>query len=128
MSKMTKAEQQALDRIAVIIDDVQSGLADIRQSPAVRLSVTLTKLARALPYGTDPIMHQLYRALNSVGANIVEGFGRGPSQARTQFLLIARGSAEEALVHAECVEWSEAHQIQLLICYVEQMILRYVTD
>jgi four helix bundle protein len=42
---------------------------------------------------------QLRRAVQSVGANISEGFGRGPGPARDHALRIARGEAEEANRH-----------------------------
>jgi len=42
---------------------------------------------------------QLRRAVQSVGANISEGFGRGAGPGRDHALRIARGEAEEAIRH-----------------------------
>src|SRR5579871_2803722 len=42
---------------------------------------------------------QLRSAVNSIGANIAEGYGRGPGPDRVRFFRIARGSAEEAIQH-----------------------------
>ena len=42
---------------------------------------------------------QLRAAANSIGANIAEGYGKGPGGDRLRFFRIAAGSCEEALHH-----------------------------
>lgn len=49
-----------------------------------------------LPKTQEFLVIQLLRAISSVGANIVEGYGRHYQKSYRQFLSIARGSAFEA--------------------------------
>ena len=44
-------------------------------------------------------VNQLRASAQSVGANIAEGFGRGPGRDRTRYLRMARGEAEETIRH-----------------------------
>ena len=43
--------------------------------------------------------HQLRKASQSIGANISEGFGRGPGPERDQKLRVSRGEAEATIRH-----------------------------
>ena len=44
-------------------------------------------------------VNQIRRSVQSVAANIAEGFGRGTEADRARLLRIARGAAEEAIQH-----------------------------
>jgi four helix bundle protein len=44
-------------------------------------------------------VNQMKRSVQSVAANIAEGFGRGTEQDRARLLRIARGEAEETIQH-----------------------------
>jgi len=44
-------------------------------------------------------VHQLRKAAQSIGANICEGFGRGPGPERDSKLRVSRGEAEETIRH-----------------------------
>ena len=44
-------------------------------------------------------VNQLRASVQSIGANIAEGFGRGPGRDRIRYLRIARGEAEETIQH-----------------------------
>jgi four helix bundle protein len=44
-------------------------------------------------------VNQLRKASQSIGANISEGFGRGPGPERDQKLRVSRGEAEETIRH-----------------------------
>jgi four helix bundle protein len=44
-------------------------------------------------------VYQLRKASQSIGANISEGFGRGPGPERDQKLRVSRGEAEETIRH-----------------------------
>jgi four helix bundle protein len=44
-------------------------------------------------------VHQLRKAAQSIGANISEGFGRGPGPERDHKLRVSRGEAEETIRH-----------------------------
>lgn len=44
-------------------------------------------------------VHQLRKAAQSIGANISEGFGRGPGPERDYKLRLSRGEAEETIRH-----------------------------
>jgi four helix bundle protein len=44
-------------------------------------------------------VNQMRRSVQSVAANIAEGFGRGTEQDRARLLRIARGEAEETIQH-----------------------------
>ncbi len=65
---------------------------------SVELALDIYRLVDKLPksehYG---IRDQLTRAINSVGANIAEGYGRYSYKDFTRFLYIARGSLMETL-------------------------------
>src|SRR5579862_1078347 len=65
---------------------------------ATSFAVDVDKLiCAARPHLIDAA--QLRAAVNSVGANIAEAYGRDPGPDRVHFFRIARGSAEEALQH-----------------------------
>jgi len=53
-------------------------------------------VGRWKPLAADTIGKQLVRALASVGANMVEGDGRGSDPDAARFFVIARASAREA--------------------------------
>jgi len=44
-------------------------------------------------------VNQMRRSVQSVAANIAEGFGRGTGRDRARLLRVARGEAEETLQH-----------------------------
>jgi four helix bundle protein len=44
-------------------------------------------------------INQLRASVQSIGANIAEGFGRGPGRDRSRYPRIARGEAEETIRH-----------------------------
>ena len=44
-------------------------------------------------------VNQLRNSVQSIGANIAEGFGRGTDRDRARLLRIARGEAEETIRH-----------------------------
>ena len=45
---------------------------------------------------TSPVAGQLYRSVNSIGANIAEGYGKSSGRDRVRFFEYALGSAREA--------------------------------
>ena len=46
-------------------------------------------------FGIKRLIEQQFASADSIAANIEEGFGRGSRKEYTQFLIIARGSAQE---------------------------------
>jgi four helix bundle protein len=46
--------------------------------------------------GLQRLVSQQYASLDSIAANIEEGYGRGSRREYAQFLIIARGSAQES--------------------------------
>lgn len=77
---------------------------------AERLSDHIWELAMAWrSFPRDTVGKQLVRAVDSVGANIAEGYGRGDIKDHKRFVRIARGSLNETL------HWlRRAHQRHLL--------------
>ena len=64
----------------------------------VRLSDDVWREVRAWsPFDRDTVGVQLVKALDSVGANLVEGDGRYTDKEAIRFFVIARGSGREAL-------------------------------
>ncbi|HZH98402.1 MAG TPA: four helix bundle protein [Fimbriimonadaceae bacterium] len=53
------------------------------------------------PHHRDTVGRQLIRAIDSVGANLVEGDGRYSSADALHFFIVARGSAREARLWLE---------------------------
>ena len=66
---------------------------------AARAADRVNALIDGAPPGRLLYAGQLRRAVQSVAANISEGFGRGAGPARDNALRIARGEAEEAIRH-----------------------------
>ena len=67
---------------------------------AMELSIQVFQLSNSLPRSEDyGLTSQLRRAANSVSANISEGFGRNINKDKSQFYIIARGSAFETQNH-----------------------------
>ena len=61
----------------------------------------VNKLIDRSPRGRLLHVRQLRDAVQSIGANISEGFGRGSGRARNHSLDIARGETEEAIRHMQ---------------------------
>lgn len=64
---------------------------------AVNFAEQVIKETRSFPKGYSGLVDQLQRAAVSIVANIAEGNGRWHPKERTNFFLIARGSAFETL-------------------------------
>lgn len=71
------------------------------------------------------LRNQLLRAVNSVGANMAEGYGRGNGQ-QLFFYRMARGSAVESLYHLAVADWpSEAkRQVKIRMVRVCRVLAR----
>jgi four helix bundle protein len=65
---------------------------DAAEQFAVEVNRLIKSSAKPLTYS-----EQLKRAAGSIGANLAEGFGRGPGADRLNRYRIARGECEEAL-------------------------------
>lgn len=67
---------------------------------AMELSITIFKITTELPRSEDyGLTSQIRRSANSVSANIAEGFGRNSNKDKSQFYIVARGSAFETQNH-----------------------------
>ena len=72
---------------------------------------------------------QLVRCTTSIVSNIAEGCGRGTVREFRRFLLIARGSAQEALAQLRLVDDSSAIQAGQVrsLCNRTALILKMIT-
>jgi four helix bundle protein len=63
--------------------------------------VVADEINRLIDSGARRLLHvqQLRKASQSIGANISEGFGRGPGPERDHKLRVSRGEAEETIRH-----------------------------
>src|SRR3982751_4653570 len=68
---------------------------------ANRAADLVNRLIDGSPRGRLLHMRQLRDAVQSIGANISEGFGRESGRARRHSLDIARGETEEAVRHLQ---------------------------
>ena len=66
---------------------------------ARRLADRVNELIDRSPRGRLLHVRQMRDAVQSIAANISEGFGRGSGRDRDRSLEIARGEAEEAITH-----------------------------
>ena len=66
---------------------------------AQRATDGVNKLIDRSPRGQLLHVRQMRDAVQSIGANIAEGFGRGKGRDRNRSLEIARGETEEAIQH-----------------------------
>lgn len=51
------------------------------------------------PFACDTVGRQIVRSVDSIGANIAEGYGRGSYADNARFIKIARGSLNETIHH-----------------------------
>lgn len=75
-----------------------------------------------------PVLDQLYRSLNSVAANLVEGWARPANGMQTNFYFFARGSAYESLVHNQCLNLPFESRILKAIEFVNSLIRSQVSN
>src|SRR6187455_585244 len=68
---------------------------------AIRAADLVNKLIDNSPRGRLIHVQQLRDAVQSIGANISEAFGRRPGRARNHSLEIARAETEEAIRHMQ---------------------------
>ena len=68
---------------------------------AAKAADLVNKLIDQAPRGRLLHVRQLRDAVQSIGANISEAFGREPGRARNHSLDIARGETEEAIRHMQ---------------------------
>jgi len=76
------------------------------------------------PFARETIGPQLVRAADSIGANIAEGYGRGPNNDNKRFVRVARGSLNEVihfLRQAYRRQLMSAHEAQGLKPLIEEL-------
>lgn len=128
MGKPTKPEQRAQSKKEALLADLTVGVQTYVKHPVVAQSTELSIFYRDLIASPDSEYKQLYRALAGVPACILEGFGRGPNGYRTNFFLMARGSAYEALGHAMIVGSVHQEEILQLCEAIDILITGTLTD
>lgn len=134
--KLTKPEQAKENKRMLVLESVQDGLRSILTSEVVREGIRLTQRAREVDSDLrranggvpDPVANQLYRSLNSVPANFVEGHARATSEGILSFLLIARGSAYESQIHAQILELPWLADISRLCFLLDEIIEHRVKE
>jgi four helix bundle protein len=134
VKKLTKPEQAKENKRLKVLEELQNGLGSILNSEPVVEGIRLAQRARKACYDPenrmgsfpDPVAGQLYRALNSVPANIVEGAARTTNESRLSFMLIARGSAYESQVHARILELTWLPDIIRLCFILDELIEHHV--
>jgi four helix bundle protein len=130
MSKLSKPNQKILQRKNNIRLASLAGCADLLSSDLIQ---ECARLARAVPIinsegDSDAIASQLYRSIDSVGANVMEGFGRVSLVDQTKFFAIARGSAYESAFHAMALGWEEFDSVINVCNLLDKFILDYVDN
>ncbi len=100
----------------------------ISYQKAKELTKKTIKLSKILPYDKAVfiVYSQLIRAASSIGANIVEGYGRNNPKEYKQFLGIARGSSLETEYWLEIL--SETISVELSdIIKLNQELIKILT-
>ncbi len=96
----------------------------ISYQKAKQLTKFVIRLSEVLPKSRniDILYKQLLRSTSSVGANIVEGYGRNNQKEYKQFLGISRGSALEAEYWLEILSDSVAIDLSDIININKEVI------
>lgn len=136
VKKLTKPEQIKEDKRLRVLQEVQNGLGSILNSELVSEGIELARRARRVDSDLrtasggvpDPVAGQLYRSLNSVPANLVEGYARTTNESRLNFMLIARGSAYESQIHARILELAWLPEIVRLCFLLDELIVHHVKE
>jgi four helix bundle protein len=93
---------------------------------ALELSGEVFTDSNSLPKSEDyGLTSQIRRAANSVCANIAEAFGRRTNKDKSQFYIIARGSAFETqshLLYGEKVGYFKIEKVNLLVSEYNELI------
>lgn len=93
---------------------------------ALELSVKVFELSANLPRSEDyGLTSQIRRSSNSVSGNIAEAFGRKSKKDKSNFYIIARGSAYETqshLIYGQRVGYFEADEVNQIFADYDNLI------
>lgn len=93
---------------------------------AHELSAEIYKLTQNLPRSEDyGLTSQIRRSSNGISACISEGFGRSTNKDKSNFYIIARGSAFETqnhLLYGNKVGYFELNEVQRLFAEYKELI------
>jgi len=78
------------------------------------------------------LFRQLYRSVQSVGANIAEGYGRGSNKDFKRFLIIARGSLSETehwllqVYKEKLINEEKLKELEQIILEIKKMLASFI--
>lgn len=124
----TRADRDREEKNQRLAASVRAGIGPIIGH---RVPVAAARLASGLldiQKDGCPVHFQLLKSVNSVGASYVEGQAKADRQEVVRFLKISRGSAYEAVFHAQCVNSPMLSSTYALARMVDEAIEEALAD
>lgn len=112
---MTKRDREMQEKNGRLLQSVVDGLDPVIGAHIPQLAIKLCRRLTAGQGPDSPILTQLLRSVNSVGANYVEGHAKADIQEVIRYLKMSRGSAYEAIYHAICLDLQDLREDLLVL-------------
>lgn len=121
---------QSVESKQAILDELENDPMDLFNGTIIQGLIDTTVQLGRLKYAdpTNSLYDQMYRSVNSVAANLIEGRGRPNNGNRTSFYFYARASAYESLVHNQCLGLPYKSQLVTVIDFLNNLLRSQVSS